>query len=122
MKEHIKLISVKKLKSGDKKYEAKFEITSKSKNTNSKNSKQNSKQKNPKSSLPKTKTIKFGAKGMSDFTIHKDTERRNRYINRHKKDLRTKNPMRAGYLSMYILWNKKTFKASLADYKRRLNI
>ena len=124
MKEHIKLISVKKLKSGDKKYEAKFEITSKSKSVKSKSSKskKSSKQKNSKSSLPKTKTIKFGAKGMSDFTIHKDTERRNRYINRHKKDLRTKNPMRAGYLSMYILWNKKTFKASLADYKRRLNI
>jgi hypothetical protein len=129
MKEHIKLISVKKLNSGDKKYEAKFEITSKSKKSKSGKTIQSSKSKSSKSkdsksksSLPKTKTIKFGAKGMSDFTIHKDTERRNRYINRHKKDLRTKNPMRAGYLSMYILWNKKTFKASLADYKRRLNI
>ena len=30
--------------------------------------------------------------------------------------------MRAGFLSMYILWNKPSFKASLADYKRRLNV
>jgi hypothetical protein len=102
MKDKIKLLSVKPLKSGNKKYEAKFEIK-----------KSNGKTRN--------KTIKFGAKGMSDFTIHKDTERRDRYISRHKKDLRTNDPTRAGYLSMYILWNKKTFKASLADYKRRLN-
>ena len=102
MKDKIKLLSVKSLKSGKKKYEAKFQIE-----------KSNGKTRN--------KTIKFGAKGMSDFTIHKDTERRDRYISRHKKDLRTNDPTRAGYLSMYILWNKKTFKASLADYKRRLN-
>ena len=31
------------------------------------------------------KTIHFGAKGYSDFTIHKDEERKDRYINRHKK-------------------------------------
>jgi len=65
---------------------------------------------------------RFGAFGMSDFTTHKDESRRERYISRHRKDLRTNDPMRPGYLSMYILWNKPTIKASLADYKRRLNI
>ncbi len=59
---------------------------------------------------------------MSDYTKHKDKKRRNRYISRHKKDLRTNDPMRPGYLSMFILWNKPSFKASLADYKRRLAI
>ena len=103
MKHKIKLISIKPLKTGNKKYEAKFEIT----NKNGKITK---------------RSTKFGAKGMSDFTKHKDIDRRDRYISRHKKDLRTKDPTRAGFLSMYILWNKKTFKASLADYKRRLNI
>ena len=33
-----------------------------------------------------TKTIPFGAAGMSDFTIHKDEERTQRYINRHRKN------------------------------------
>ena len=33
------------------------------------------------------KTIHFGAKGMSDFTIHKDKKRRDRYRARHKKIL-----------------------------------
>lgn len=65
---------------------------------------------------------KFGASGMSDFTIHKDRERRERYISRHKKDLRTGDPMKPGYLSMYILWNKPSVSASLADYKRRLSV
>ena len=59
---------------------------------------------------------------MSDFTIHKDLERRERYISRHKKDLRTGDPMKPGYLSMYILWNKPSVKASLKDYKRRLSV
>lgn len=103
MKPKIKVLSVKPLKYGNKKFVAEFEIT-----------KPNGK---------KTKrSTKFGAKGMSDYTKHKTEERRNNYIKRHKKDLRTNDPTRAGYLSMYILWNKKTFKASLADYKRRLNI
>jgi hypothetical protein len=68
------------------------------------------------------KTIHFGAKNYSDYTIHHDTVRRNRYIKRHLKDLRTGDPTRAGYLSMFILWNKKSLKASIADYKRRLNV
>jgi hypothetical protein len=94
----IKIISTKKLKGGKKKYEIIFE-------------------KNGKRYIRK-----FGSQGMSDYTIHKDKSRRERYISRHKRDLRTNDPMRPGYLSMYILWNKPTFKASLADYKRRLGI
>lgn len=31
------------------------------------------------------KKINFGAKGMSDYTIHKDLERRRRYRARHSK-------------------------------------
>ena len=31
------------------------------------------------------KSIHFGSRGMSDFTIHKDPERKERYIDRHSK-------------------------------------
>ena len=31
-----------------------------------------------------TKTVSFGQKGASDFTKHKDTDRKDRYIDRHK--------------------------------------
>lgn len=93
----IKVIKFKKLKTGAKKYEITF-------NKNG-----------------KVYARKFGASGASDYTKHKDKDRRERYITRHKKDLKTNDPMRPGYLSMYILWNKPTVAASLADYKRRLN-
>ena len=69
----------------------------------------------------KTKHTDFGAKGMSDFTKHKDKGRRGRYITRHTKDLQTNDPTRAGFLSMYVLWNKEGLRASISDYKKRLN-
>lgn len=69
----------------------------------------------------KQKKINFGAAGMSDYTIHKDKERRERYRARHKKDLRTNDPTRAGYLSLGILWSKPTLKESISFYKNLLN-
>lgn len=65
-------------------------------------------------------TTKFGAQGYEDFTMHKNKQRRHRYLQRHWRDLSTKDPTRAGYLSMFILWNKPTLHQSIQDYKRRL--
>ena len=62
----------------------------------------------------------FGATGYSDYTKHKDPERKQRYIDRHKRHENWKNMKSAGALSRYILWNKPSLKASIADYKRRL--
>ena len=71
----------------------------------------------------KTTTTHFGAKGMSDYTIHKDKERRKRYRARHKKDLNTGDYKRAGYLSYYILWGDKTnLTDAVKDYKRRFKL
>jgi hypothetical protein len=42
----------------------------------------------------KVKTVQFGAKGYEDYTVHKDKDRRTRYLKRHSKD-RT-DPMSAG--------------------------
>ena len=95
---NVELLSIKKLKGDEKKYEAVFLVNG------------------------KQKVQKFGAEGMSDYTIHKDIERRNRYISRHSKDLDTGDPTRAGYLSMFILWNKPSFRKSVEDYKTRLKI
>ena len=58
----------------------------------------------------KTKTVHFGAFGASgyeDYTQHHDKERRRLYRQRHMKDLKN-DPMRAGYLSFYILWGNST--------------
>jgi len=65
------------------------------------------------------KTIHFGAKGYSDFTIHKDEERKDRYINRHKKTENWNDPKTAGFYAKNILWNKKSVKASVEDANKR---
>ena len=71
----------------------------------------------------KTKTTHFGAKGMEDYTTHKDKERRARYRKRHKKDLKTKDYTRAGYLSYYILWGDDTnITDAVKSYKKRFKL
>ena len=71
----------------------------------------------------RTKTTHFGAKGMDDYTKTKDKEQRARYRNRHKKDLQSKDPTRAGYLSYYILWGDSTSRQeNIRNYKKRFNL
>lgn len=66
---------------------------------------------------PEGKTIHFGAKGYSDYTIHKDAERKDRYISRHqsKEDWSKSGINTAGFWSKHILWNKPTIDESLND-------
>ena len=70
----------------------------------------------------KKKTIHFGSAGMSDFTINKDKKRKERYLKRHEKRENWSDPMTAGSLSRYILWNKPTIKGSIRDYKKIFNL
>ena len=70
----------------------------------------------------KIKTTHFGSGGMSDFTIHGDKARKQRYLDRHRKRENWESYMTAGSLSRYILWNKPTFKGSLRDFKKRFNL
>ena len=70
----------------------------------------------------RTKTTYFGASGMDDYTLTKDKEQRARYRSRHKKDLKTNDPTRAGFLSYYILWGDSTSRAqNIRAYKKRFN-
>lgn len=61
----------------------------------------------------------FGAIGYEDYTDHKDPERKERYLKRHRKNENWNDPQSAGALSRWILWNLPTIEASLRDYKRR---
>ena len=70
----------------------------------------------------KTKTVSFGSAGMNDYTLTGDKEARERYRKRHKKDLRTNDPKRAGYLSYYILWgDSKNINTNIKNYKKMFN-
>ena len=70
----------------------------------------------------KIKTIHFGAKGMSDYTQHKDEARKHRYIARHRANESHNSPMTAGALSRWILWNYKSLTQSIVDYRRRFGL
>jgi hypothetical protein len=68
------------------------------------------------------RTIHFGARGMSDYTLHHDARRKERYIQRHVSHEHWTRPDTAGTLARYVLWNKPTRSASIADYKRRFRL
>ena len=70
------------------------------------------------------KTINFGGKGYSDFTIHKDVERMHLYEGRHRsRENWTKSGLKtAGFWSKWILWNKPSLAGSIKDTSKRFNI
>lgn len=68
------------------------------------------------------KKIYFGQHGASDFTIHKDISRKERYINRHEKNEDWSDLTKAGTWSRYILWNKRTIQESIRDMKKKFGI
>lgn len=96
----VKLISITQSPKADKKLVAKFETDA-----------------------GRTKTIHFGAKGMDDYTKTHDKEQRERYRTRHKKDLQTKDPTRAGFLSYWILWGDSTsLQTNISAYKKMFSL
>jgi len=70
----------------------------------------------------RTRTTHFGAAGMTDYTLSKDDERKKRYLARHRKNENWNNPLSAGALSRWVLWNLPTREASIKDYKKRFNL
>ena len=62
------------------------------------------------------KTVHFGQRGASDYTINHDDARRASYIARHgsKEDWTTNGIMTPGWLSRYLLWEKRSLPATLA--------
>lgn len=62
----------------------------------------------------------FGAAGATDYLLSKEKDRRDRYRSRHKKDLKTNDPTRPGYLSFYLLWgDSSSLRTNITAYKKR---
>jgi hypothetical protein len=83
----------------------------------------------------KEKIVSFGASGYRDYTLINDKTSKfylpkildrnvtkDSYRRRHQKDLDTKDPMRPGFLSYYILWNKKTLAGSIKYFKNKFKL
>ena len=69
--------------------------------------------------IDNTKTVHFGYKGASDFTLNKSEERKQLYINRHRKREDWTDPKTAGFYAKNILWNKPTIQGSIKDTNQR---
>jgi hypothetical protein len=70
------------------------------------------------------KTIHFGAKGMSDYTKHKNKARKQLYLSRHRKNENwTRSGIKtAGFWSRWLLWNKPSLLSSKRDIEKRFKI
>ena len=83
----------------------------------------------------KEKKVSFGANGYRDYTLINNKNSKfylpkildrnvvkDSYIRRHEKKENWNNPLTAGALSRYILWNKKTLSTSIRDFKKRFKV
>jgi hypothetical protein len=70
------------------------------------------------------KTIHFGASGYSDYTKHKDKERKSRYEARHKsnENWRKSGIKTAGFWAKWILWNKPSLSGSITNTSNKFNL
>lgn len=67
--------------------------------------------------------VPFGAKGMSDYTLHKDPARRRLYLMRHRARENWNSPKTAGSLSRWILWGDSTsLQTNLRNFKQRFSL
>ena len=70
----------------------------------------------------KVKTTHFGAVGYNDYTITGDLQAKMNYLQRHEKREEWADYMTSGSLSRWILWNRPTLTASIADYMHRFKL
>jgi hypothetical protein len=57
--------------------------------------------------FPDGKVVRFGRKGFSDYTLHKDPERMKRYLTRHRsrENWTRSGAKTAGFWSRWFLWS-----------------
>jgi hypothetical protein len=64
------------------------------------------------------KRVYFGDSRYEDFTTHKDEERKQRYIDRHKKNEDWNDINSAAFWSRFYLWEKPTKKQAYENIKK----
>ncbi len=83
----------------------------------------------------KEKKVSFGASGYRDYTevsnknskfyLPKILDRnvvKDSYIRRHEKKENWNNPLTAGALSRWLLWEKKTLPSAIKSFKKRFKL
>ena len=67
------------------------------------------------------KTLHFGDSRYSDYTKHKDPERKKTYLSRHKND-NINNLLYPSFYATNLLWNKPTLKESIKNTNEIFNV
>ena len=64
--------------------------------------------------FPEGKTVSFGRRGYSDYTIHKDSARMRRYLvrNRKREAWGPAGRYTAGFWSRWLLWSRPNLQAA----------
>jgi hypothetical protein len=72
--------------------------------------------------FPNGKVVRFGRKGYSDYTIHKDKARMGRYMMRHKKreNWTRAGKYTAGFWSRWLLWSRPSLPAAIKQTEKVL--
>ena len=70
----------------------------------------------------RTKVVRFGQAGAPDYTKTKDDKQKARYLSRHRRRENWNDPVSAGALSRWILWEKPTRQEAIRAYKKRFNL
>lgn len=72
--------------------------------------------------FPNGRKVRFGRKGYSDYTIHKNAERMRRYLTRHRKreNWGPSGRYTAGFWSRWLLWSKPSLNAAVAQTSKVL--
>lgn len=72
--------------------------------------------------FPDGTKVRFGLKGYSDYTIHKDSARMRKYLTRHRarENWGRSGSKTAGFWSRWLLWSKPSFQAALRQTQKVL--
>ena len=70
----------------------------------------------------KIATTSFGAVGYQDFTQHKDEDRKQAYLARHRANENWNDYKSAGSLSFHLLWSKPSLSASYNAYLKKFGL
>ena len=65
--------------------------------------------------------LHFGS-GYENYTMHRDDDRKNRYLQRHRKNEDWDDLSTAGAWSKWLLWNKPSLKDSISDMMKKFDI
>lgn len=66
--------------------------------------------------------VPFGAYNYHDYTTHKNKLRRDNYLLRHRIRENWNDPMTAGALSRWILWNTSDLHRNVSIFKQKFNL